>query len=220
VIQTSHTGLVRAIGRWSLAALIVNSIVGSGVFKLPSEIAGLIGTASTWAVLAVGAMVGVIMACFAEVASQFTQAGGPYLYTEVAFGRFWGIQIGWMLWLVRLTAPAANANLFVIYLGQFWPAATQPLPRLFTLTLLIGVLAVINLRGVRSASQVSNVFTAAKLAPLVFIAIAGIAYLMAGHPLVQPVPFSAGASAWLKATLLLMFSYGRLRRWHRSNGRG
>jgi len=208
VTQTGHTGLVRAIGRWSLTALIINSIVGSGIFKLPSEIAGLIGTASTWAVLAVGAMVGVIMACFAEVASQFTEAGGPYLYTEVAFGRFWGIQVGWMLWLVRLTAPAANANLFVIYLGQFWPAATQPLPRLFILTLLIGVLAVINVRGVRSAARVSNIFTAAKLAPLVFIAIAGIAYLMAGHPLVQPVPFSAGASAWLKAILLLMFSYG------------
>ncbi|HUE53538.1 MAG TPA: APC family permease [Terriglobales bacterium] len=205
--QLSQTGLVRAIGRWSLAALIVNSVVGSGVFKLPSEIAGLIGTASTWAVLAVGAMVGVIMACFAEVASQFTEAGGPYLYTEVAFGRFWGIQVGWMLWLVRLTAPAANANLFVIYLGQFWPAATQPLPRLFILTLLIGVLALINLRGVRSASQVSNIFTVAKLAPLVFVAIAGIAYL-ASHPLVQPAPFSADASAWLKAVLLLMFSYG------------
>jgi amino acid transporter len=200
--------LVRAIGRWSLAALLINSIVGSGVFKLPSEVAGLIGTASTWAVLAVGAAVGVIMACFAEVASQFTQAGGPYLYTEVAFGRFWGIQVGWMLWLVRLTAPAANANLFVIYLAQFWPAATRPLPRLFNLTLLIGVLAVINLGGVRSAARVSNVFTVAKLAPLVFIALAGSVYLMAGHGIVPPAPFSAGGSAWLKAILLLMFSYG------------
>jgi APA family basic amino acid/polyamine antiporter len=208
VTQPGQTQLVRAIGRWSLAALLINSIVGSGVFKLPSEIAGLIGAASTWAVVTVGAAVGVIMACFAEVASQFTQAGGPYLYTEVAFGRFWGIQVGWMLWLVRLTAPAANANLFVIYLGQFWPAATQPLPRLFILTLLIGVPAVINVCGVSSAARVSNVFTAAKLAPLIFVAIAGIAYLLVHHGLGRPAPFSPGVSGWFKAVLLLMFSYG------------
>jgi amino acid transporter len=205
--EENHPHLVRAIGRWSLAALLVNSIIGSGVFKLPSEVAGLIGSASAWAVLLVGAMVGVIMACFAEVASQFAQAGGPYLYARVAFGRFWGIQIGWMLWLTRLTAPAANANLFVIYLGEFWPSAIRPLPRFFVLTLLIGILALINLRGVRSGARVSNIFTVAKLVPLFLLALAGAAYLVAGRGLV-PASLPAGGNAWLKAFLLLMFSYG------------
>jgi len=205
--EEHHPHLVRAIGRWSLAALLVNSIIGSGVFKLPSDVAGLIGSASAWAVLMVGAMVGVIMACFAEVASQFTQAGGPYLYARVAFGRFWGIQIGWMLWLTRLTAPAANANLFVIYVGEFWPSAIHPLPRFFILTLLIGILAVINLRGVRSGARVSNIFTVAKLVPLFLLALAGAVYLVAGRGLV-PASVAAGGSAWLKAFLLLMFSYG------------
>ena len=64
----------------------------------------------------------IIIACFAEVASRFQQAGGPYLYARVAFGRLMGIQTAWMLWLGQVAAPAANANLFVIYPGAVFPA--------------------------------------------------------------------------------------------------
>jgi APA family basic amino acid/polyamine antiporter len=199
---------VRAIGRWSLVALVVNSIIGSGVFGLPSVLAGLLGAASPWAVLLAGAAVGIIIACFAEVASQFTQAGGPYLYARVAFGRMMGIQVGWMLWLAQLAAPAANANLFVIYLGEFWPQANQPLPRFLILTLLVGILAFVNYRGVRAGAQVSNVFTVAKLLPLAIVIIAGMFYLLRGHQSAPPLPSPRDAGAWLKAMLLLVFAYG------------
>src|ERR1700688_4554918 len=111
--------LIRAIGRWSLVALVVNLIIGSGVFGLPSVVAGLLGRASVLAVLLAGAAIAIVMACFAEVASQFTDPGGPYLYVRVAFGRLLGIQVGWLTWLVRIAACAANANLFVVYLGEF-----------------------------------------------------------------------------------------------------
>jgi basic amino acid/polyamine antiporter, APA family len=204
---TEPTSLVRAIGRWSLAALVVNSIIGSGVFGLPSDVARFVGKASPWAVLLAGGAVGVIMACFAEVASYFSDAGGPYLYGRVAFGRLVGIETGWMLWLARITAPAANANLFVTYTGEFWPRATQALPRLIILTALIGALALVNLRGVRAGAQVSNVFTVAKLVPLFIVALAGTAYLIAGHGIAAVSP-TAGATSWLKAILLLVFAYG------------
>src|ERR1700757_598787 len=92
-------GLVRAIGRWSLTALTVNSVIGSGVFGLPSTVAALLGNNSVLAVLIAGLAMGVIMACFAEVASQFAEAGGPYLYARAAFGRLMGILVGWMLYL-------------------------------------------------------------------------------------------------------------------------
>jgi basic amino acid/polyamine antiporter, APA family len=200
--------LVRAIGRWSLAALAINSIIGSGIYGLPSEVARLIGRASPLAVLFAGGAAGIIMACFAEVASQFTQAGGPYLYTRAAFGRLVGIEMGWMLWLVRLAAPAATANLFVIYCGEFWPHARDPLPRFLILTFLYGVLTLINYRGVRGSTRVSNVFTVAKLVPLFLVAIAGLFYLMAGHHATAVLPGSAGGGAWLKACLLLVFAYG------------
>lgn len=199
---------MRAIGRWSLAALVINSIIGSGIFGLPSDVARLIGRASPWAVLGAGAAAGVIMSCFAEVASQFTQAGGPYLYARAAFGRLIGIEMGWMLWLVRLAAPAATANLFVIYCGEFWPHAKDPLPRFLILTFLYGVLTLINYRGVRASTQVSNVFTVAKLVPLFLVAIAGSFYLLAGHKAAPILPAGAGTGAWLKACLLLVFAYG------------
>src|SRR5438309_5830858 len=87
----SAPALVRDIGRWSLAALTVNCIIGSGVFGLPAVLAGLLGSASVLAVLVAAIGMGIIMACFAEVTSRFTETGGPYLYAREAFGRFMGI---------------------------------------------------------------------------------------------------------------------------------
>jgi len=201
--------LIRAIGRWSLTALVVNSIIGSGVFGLPSTVAGYLGKLSPLAVLLSGAGMAVIVACFAEVASRFHQAGGPYLYARAAFGRGMGIQMAWMLCLGQVAAPAANANLFVIYLGEFWPHATAPFPRTVILTILIGLLAFINVRGVRAGTHVSNFFTAAKLVPLFAVIILGLfilrlhpaAVATAGHSMATP-------GQWMKAALLLVFAYG------------
>ena len=206
--DSGPVSLVRAIGRWSMAALVINSIIGSGIFGLPSDLAKLLGNASPYAVLIAGGAMGVIMACFAEVASRFTQTGGPYLYSRVAFGRLVGIEMGWMLWLVRLTAPAANASLFVIYLREFWPRAMDPFPRLCVLTLLIGILAVTNLRGVRAGAEMSNIFTVAKLVPLFLVAIAGAVYVSNHQQMSNATATSAGAHSWLKAILILGFAYG------------
>jgi amino acid transporter len=201
-------GLVRAIGRWSLAALTVNCIIGSGVFGLPSVLAGLLGRASVLAVVLAAAAMGVIMACFSEVTSRFAETGGPYLYAREAFGRFMGIQVGWLVWFVRLTACAANANLFVVYLGQFWPQATETRPKLMILTLLVGILAAINFRGVRTGACVSNFFTAAKLSSLCLVAVAGAVYLIRTHRTIPSVVVAPGANEWGRAIVLLIFAYG------------
>ena len=208
--QVSHSQqLVRAIGRWSLTALVVNSVIGSGVFGLPSTVAGLLGNLSPIAVLLAGAGMGVIFGCFAEVASRFQQAGGPYLYARAAFGRGMGIQMAWMLLLGQVAAPAANANLFVIYLGEFWPHARDPLPRALILTILVGVLALINVRGVRAGTQVSNFFTAAKLLPLFAVIGMGLFVMQAYSGGISPSAQAAvTATQWLKAVLLLVFAYG------------
>lgn len=200
--------LVRAIGRWSLAALIVNCIIGSGVFGLPSVLAALLGRASVLAVVLAAAAMTVIMACFSEVSSRFSETGGPYLYAREAFGRFMGIQVGWLVWFVRVTASAANANLFVIYLGEFWPRATQPVPRLVILTLLIGILALINVCGVRAGTQVSNLFTAAKLSSLGLVCAAGGYFLFSSHRLWPSTAGFPAAHGWVQAMVLLVFAYG------------
>lgn len=200
--------LVREIGRWSLAALIVNCIVGSGVFGLPSVLAGLLGRASVLAVVLAAVAMGVIMACVAEVASRFAETGGPYLYAREAFGRFMGIQVAWLVWFVRLTACAANANLFVVYLGEFWPGALQPTAKFAILTLLIGILAAINFLGVRAGTRVSTSFTIAKLASLALVAAAGAFYLIARHRLVPEAALSPRPNDWARAMVLLIFAYG------------
>src|SRR3984957_160584 len=175
-------GLVRGIGRWSLAALAVNSIIGSGIFGLPATVAGLLGKRSVVAVLIAGAAMGVIMACFAEVASQFSEAGGPYLYARATFGRLMGILVGWTLYLAQTAAPAANANLFVVYLAEFWPRVKQPWPRFLILSLLVGLLALVNVRGTRQGAIVSNLFTIAKILPLLLVISAGAAITLF-HPM-------------------------------------
>ncbi|MGO9211068.1 MAG: APC family permease [Terriglobales bacterium] len=205
----AQSGLVRAMGRWTLVALVINSIIGSGIFGLPSLVWKQVGGAAPWAYLLAGAGIGVIMACFAEVSSRFTEAGGPYLYARAAFGRFLGIEMGWVLWLVRLSAAAAGANLFVIYLAEFWPGAKLPFARALVLTVLLGVLATINYRGVKSGARMSNVFTVAKLVPLGLLAVAGTVFLLLrGGPAPTASPLHPAAGDWIQAVLLLVFAYG------------
>src|SRR5215831_13698794 len=142
--QSDQPKLVRAIGRWSLAALTINCIIGSGVFGLPSVIAAQVGQASSFAWLFAAAATGLVMACFAEVSSRFEGSGGVYLYTRSAFGRTFGIATAWLGLLARLTAAAANANLFILYFAEFWPAAKFGIPRIAVLTAILGVLTGVN----------------------------------------------------------------------------
>ena len=201
--------LVRAIGRWSLAALTINCIIGSGIFGLPAVLARLVGTASIVAVLVAGGAVGIVMACFAEVSSRFTETGGPYLYAREAFGRFMGIQVAWLVWFVRLTACAANANLFVIYLGELFPRATHSVARFLILTLLLGILAVVNVCGVRAGTGVSTSFTIAKLASLGLVCATGAYYLIVTHRIVPSAStLRPDGHAWVSAIVLLIFAYG------------
>ena len=204
-MNPAKTGLVRAIGRWSLVALTVNSVIGSGVFGLPATVAGLLGRQSVLAVLVAGAAIGVILMCFAEVASQFSEAGGPYLYARSVFGRLAGIVVAWTFYLAQSAAPAANANLFVIYLVEFWPGAKAA--RLAILTVLVGLLALINILGVRQGTRVSNVFTVAKILPLLMVVLAGMAVAV-----FHPAPIEAAGpvtgGVWLRAMVLLVFAYG------------
>lgn len=198
--------LVQAIGRWTLTALVLNGVIGSGIYGLPDDLARLAGENAPWLYVAAAAGIGIIMAVFAEVGSQFRAAGGPYLYARVAFGRFAGLQMAWFLWLVRLTSAAAIANLFVVYVGEFWPAITQPLPRALLLTLILGVLVVVNILGVTGAARLSNFFTVVKIGSLLLFVGAGFWLTRDWLPAAAPAP--AGTEGWLAALLVLMFAYG------------
>src|SRR5215831_9093155 len=121
--RSAGGGLVREIRRWDLIAFVMNGIVGAGIFGLPSQVYRLAGTASVFAFLACAAVVALFIVCFAAVGSRFSRTGGPYLYAWEAFGSLAGFQIGWMIWLARLTSFAANCNLLIQYIGFFWSGA-------------------------------------------------------------------------------------------------
>src|SRR5437764_12394452 len=174
-LTKSPAGLVRTIGRWSLASLMVNTMVCASIFGLPALIAARLGKWSPFGCLVAFAVIAVIAACMAEVASQFQDAGGPYLYTRVAFGRFLAIQNGWLTWLTRIAAASAVANLFIIYLAEFFPAVTKPFSRAAVLIVLIGFLAAVNYRRVAGCNQLSNLFPVTKIRLLAFFVIAGLA---------------------------------------------
>src|SRR5215213_2723099 len=79
-------GLVRGIRRWDLVAVAINGIIGAGIFGLPSKVFALIGPYSLIAFAACALVVTLIVLCFAEVGSRYTETGGPYLYAREAFG--------------------------------------------------------------------------------------------------------------------------------------
>ena len=205
----SSSGLVRTIGRWSLASLIVNSVIGGGVFGLPSVLAGRLGKYAPLAYLVAAAGIALVAACLSEVASQFSETGGPYLYARMALGRLWGIQIAWMTWLSRLAAASGTANLFATYLAEFIPRAVQPIYRVTILAALIGILAVINYRGVRSAIRVSDFLTSMKIFLLLIFIGAGLGWMIA-HGQVAPAPMTHTITFhdWPGAVLVLVFAYG------------
>ena len=150
-----------------------------------------------------------VVASFAEVASRFTRAGGTYLYARVAFGRFAGIEMAWLTYLVRLTAAATNANLFIIYLAEFWPRATGPVESRTLLALVLLPLAAANYRGVRGGVTTSSAFAAAKLVPLALFVVTGLFVIGTGGAVASAPPaVEPDAGTWLEAILLLVFAYG------------
>jgi basic amino acid/polyamine antiporter, APA family len=208
VKQNSH-GLVRTIGRWSLTALMVNSIIGVSIFRLPSLLAEKIGAYSPISCLAAGAGILIIAGCIAEVSSRYEETGGLYLYARDALGRFAGLLVAWLTWLTRIAAPAAAANLFCTYAVQFFPTLTSRRGELLLLAVLIGQLAVFNYIGVRTGKQVSNFFTAVKVGFLLLFVIAGLMALLVRPEIrVPPVWPVSSVKEWFEAMLLLVYAYG------------
>ena len=122
-------------------------------------------------------VVALIILCFAEVSSRFDETGGPYLYAREAFPPAVAFEIGWLIWLARVTAFAANCNLMINYLSYFWLPATTTFWRASIIVLVVTVLAIINLLGIRQAAIVSNAFTIGKLVPIILFIAAGLFFL-------------------------------------------
>ena len=204
-MDKTDEGLSRGIRKWDLVALLVNVTVGAGIFRLPSDVQGLVGNYSLAAFVVCAVIVGLIALCFAEVGSRFSGTGGPYLYATETFGPALGFTVGWLMWLTRLAGFATLVQVFVAYLGYFWPPAVSGLPRVAITTALVVFLTVINIIGVRESARVGDIFTVSKLLPLVVFVAVGLFFISPARFTLPATP-SVGALSGAVFMLVYVFS--------------
>ncbi|HEY6502681.1 MAG TPA: APC family permease [Chitinophagaceae bacterium] len=198
-------GLNRSIRKWEVVLLMINSIIGAGIFGLPSKVFALSGVYSLLAFFACAIVIMIIIFCFAEVSSRFDKTGGPYLYTLNAFGPFPAYLMGWLLLLSRIFNFASLVNLIVIYLSFFSGSFNDPLIRGICILFVTVALTLINHIGVKNTTRVNNILTIAKLLPLTLFVVIGLFNLQT--PLFSPGP-APSLDAFSTSVLLLVFAFG------------
>jgi APA family basic amino acid/polyamine antiporter len=185
------TGLVQSLGLFSSAAIVIGSMIGSGVFIVDSDIARLTDSPAlligAWVLTAVLTIIGALS--YGELAAMMPKAGGQYVYLREALGPLWGFLYGWTLFLVIQTGTiAAVAVAFGKFLGVFFPAVSTtnwiwhiahvpPIPvgpmvlgnmdiglntANLTGIVVLAFLAVVNIFGVKLGALIQNIFTSAK----------------------------------------------------------
>jgi len=198
--------LVRRFTMTGLWIIVVNGLVGAGIFGVPAEAARLTGIYSPLMFLGCGVLMLPIILSFGEVSSYFRGTGGPILYIGTAFGPMAGFQSGWALYVSRVTAFGANANLLVGSIAYFWAPADEGLVRVMLLALICGSLTWVNVIGVQHAMRSLTALTILKIVPLVILIGAGLPQMEGtAFPFAEvPLP---GRSEIGTAALVLMYAY-------------
>jgi len=216
--------LVQTLGLFSSTALVVGSMIGSGIFIVDADIAR--GTDSpalylgAWVVAAVLTMVCALS--YGELAAMMPKAGGQYVYLRESLGPLWGFLYGWTLFMVIQTGTlAAVCAAFAKFLGVFFPAistnhwlwhiAHVPPVRVgpmvlgnmeigvntanLTAILVAVLLAVVNCFGIRLGALIQNVFTSVKALSLAALVL--LAFTVGRNPAAWAANF--GAQFWRNA---------------------
>ena len=204
VDPTPAPALARSMRRWDLVAVVVNGVIGAGIFGLPSKTFNLAGDYSLLAFGLCAVCVSVIVLSFCEVASRFSGSGGPYLYARETFGPTVGFTVGWLVWIARLTSFAANCNLLPDYLDLFFPGAAHGIPRALIVTGVVVALAAVNVTGVRQVANTSNTLAIGKLLPLAIFIVAGLFFLDPSRFSFAVVP---GYRPFSQSVLLLVYAF-------------
>jgi basic amino acid/polyamine antiporter, APA family len=197
----------RPMGIWMALALVMGSMIGSGVFLLPASLAPL-GWNSVfgWLITVAGALC--IAAVFAALARVMPKAGGPYAYTRAAFGDGAGFAIAWAYWISMWVGNAAIATGAMSALSKIFPIAGEPGISTALTIAIVWFFTLVNIGGTRLAGQMQVVWTTIKLLPL--IAVIGLAaYILASQGTVTVRPFVAAEislSSISTATILTLWA--------------
>ncbi len=187
-------GLIKGLGLMDATTLVVGSMIGSGIFIVSADIARQVNSPglllTVW--VATAALTLIAALSYGELAAAMPQAGGHYVFLRESFGPLSGFLYGWTLFLVIQTGTiAAVAVAFAKFAAVFapWISANHHLigsgkvglsTQQLVAVLVVGILAVVNMRGVRTGAMVQNVFAFAKTAAL--LGLIGIGFLAGRNP--------------------------------------
>lgn len=187
-------GLRRELGLWAATAIVVGTVIGSGIFLVPKDMVLHVGSpAIVLAVWVAGGLLSMAGALsYAELAAAMPEAGGEYVYLREAYGPLWGFLYGWtQFWVARGGSIATLATAFFLYLGNFFPVLEQvcyttPLPigprgaplaihygQLLAVAVIL-LLAGVNYLGVRFGGGVQVAVTILKLALIAALIAVGL----------------------------------------------
>ncbi|TDJ33187.1 MAG: amino acid permease, partial [Gammaproteobacteria bacterium] len=201
---THKAHLVRDIGFMGLAILVVNSMIGAGIFALPAAVAARAGVLSPWLFLAVGLLIITVVLTFAELSSYFNSSGGPVLFTTTAFGPLAGFTTGWVLFVSRMAAFAANTTVMALYLGAIWPWFSDGIGRALLIVVVCSSLTYVNYIGVKDGVRTMAVFTFFKLVPILLLIVLGLQHVSGDilFPATMPTIDDLGGT-----TLLILYAF-------------
>ena len=201
---THRKQLTRGITAAGAMLLVLNSVIGAGIFQLPAAVYPEAGIWSPWLFLVIGVLIITIVLTFAELASYFKNSGGPVLYTTTAFGPLIGFSTGWILFISRMTAFAANTTVMALYLGDVVPWFADGIGRSILIVAVCGALTYANFVGVRAGVRAMAVITFFKLVPLALMILLGLQYVSGSTliPSAAPVFENIGGT-----TLLLIYAF-------------
>ncbi|MGH7502716.1 MAG: APC family permease [Longimicrobiales bacterium] len=167
--------LTASIGVWSATAVVVGTIIGSGIFRVPATVAAEAGTPGAvlalWVVGGFIALAGALS--LAELGAAFPRTGGIYVFLKESYGPLGAFLFGWGMLVVNPASYGAVSMIFAASVDTLVPLSTMG--QRWVAAVMIVVLVLINCRSVRFGAAVQNASTAAKVAVLLGLAVLGLA---------------------------------------------
>ncbi len=174
-MSNSNKGLLsKGIGGVGAALLVLNGLIGAGIFALPAKMAAELGAFSPYIFLIFGALMLAVVWCFGQLAVLYQETGGPVIYARKGFGDAAAFQTGFIYYLARATAIAANMHVLLLYAGYVWPELNAGIGKSLAIIALTATLIFVNIVGLKAAMRALDTISVLKLLP--FAALIGIGY--------------------------------------------
>src|SRR6185437_13438191 len=169
-------GLVRGLGPWAAAAIVVGTMIGTGIFIKPANMAQEAGTVGlvtlAWVIGGVLSLFGAL--CAAELGAAIPEAGGTYAYMSRAFGPVWGYLFGWTYSIIGApTSIATIASGLLVFASFLFPVVTTPSWAQPLAVVAIALVTLINYFGVKLGGRVQVVLTVIKIAAVIAVIFIG-----------------------------------------------